>query len=68
MLVATSQNFLEFSQDVPFQSLIGINVSCNLLLEIEADIEGGFQSLIGINVSCNWTEFRGTGGTPRFNP
>ena len=38
-----------------FQSLIGINVSCNsaerqVLTEREAEL---FQSLIGINVSCN---------------
>ncbi len=35
-----------------FQSLIGINVNCNLS-GCDRSQSGEFQSLIGINVNCN---------------
>ncbi len=55
MLVATmtNQEVVDYLLEKEFQSLIGINVSCNAIAQVSNAVSFMFQSLIGINVSCN---------------
>ncbi|RDH50524.1 hypothetical protein CA946_05965 [Fischerella thermalis 111/344/542] len=48
-----------------FQSLIGINLSCNAGLGEDA-VRARFQSLIGINLSCNITKLVAKGAVSLF--